>query len=48
VQASPAFSGTLHNTAQLSGDGLTRNLSAPPVSISPFAHKVYLPFVIRQ
>jgi uncharacterized repeat protein (TIGR01451 family) len=44
VRAATSFSGTIANTAQLSGDGQTRSLIAPDVTHRPM-YVVYLPVI---
>jgi uncharacterized repeat protein (TIGR01451 family) len=49
VQVNQAI-GTLTNQAALSGDGQTRTLTSPAVTVtqSPSNHPIYLPIVVRQ
>ena len=44
VQATTSFSGTIANTATLSGDGQTRSLIAPNVTHRPI-YLMYLPLI---
>ncbi|HYF64121.1 MAG TPA: hypothetical protein VD886_14965, partial [Herpetosiphonaceae bacterium] len=50
VAVSPSFSGTISQTAQISGGAQDRTLSAPPVAIAPSGEpsfKLYLPNIRR-
>ena len=39
---------TINNIAQLSGDGVTRQLTAPSVTVSPVPmQKIFLPMIFR-
>jgi hypothetical protein len=44
VRATATYSGTINNTASLSGDGQTRMLIAPSVTHKPL-YSIYLPLV---
>jgi uncharacterized repeat protein (TIGR01451 family) len=44
VHTGPTFNGTIANVAQLSGDGTTRNLTAPLVAVT---NRLLLPLVTR-
>ena len=44
VRAATSFSGTIANTAQLSGNGQTRSLIAPTVTHRPI-YLIYLPMI---
>jgi uncharacterized protein len=45
VRVSDSFSGALNNSATLSGDGQTRTLTAPVVTVQVGLRKLYLPFI---
>jgi uncharacterized repeat protein (TIGR01451 family) len=47
VRVSNTFSGAINNSATLSGDGQTRTLTAPVVTVQPAKKKLFLPFIIR-
>jgi uncharacterized repeat protein (TIGR01451 family) len=49
VRAASGFSGTITNTAQVSGDGHTRTLIAPSVTHKPVTvmYTVYLPLIVK-
>ena len=49
VRAATGFSGTIANTAQVSGDGQTRSLIAPSVTHQPVTvmYAVYLPLIVK-
>ncbi|MBA3470608.1 MAG: ExeM/NucH family extracellular endonuclease [Herpetosiphonaceae bacterium] len=45
VEVNAGFSGTITNVAQVSGDGVTRQLTAPVVTVS--LRKLFLPLILR-
>jgi uncharacterized repeat protein (TIGR01451 family) len=47
VRVNTTFSGALNNSATLSGDGQTRTLTAPVVTVQAAKKKLYLPFIIN-
>ena len=48
VRVNANFSGTLNNSATVSGDGQTRTLPAPAVTVAPALRKIYLPLVLKN
>jgi uncharacterized repeat protein (TIGR01451 family) len=47
VQVNAAFAGSITNTAQVSGDGTTRSLTASAVTVTLAQKKIFLPLIIR-
>jgi uncharacterized repeat protein (TIGR01451 family) len=47
ARVSATYSGTVTNTAQLSGDGTTRDLHAPTVSVAAITYELRLPVIVR-